>query len=236
MTIHKFEDIIIAIDGHSSCGKSTFAKALAKNLGYLYIDSGAMYRAVTILCINNGLLKGDNIDLKKLSEELQYIDIQFVYNDKTQKHETFLNGKNVETEIRSIEIAKYVSIISKIPKVRERLVSIQRKLGENKRIVMDGRDIGTVVFPNAEIKIFMTADVNIRAERRFKELILSKNDITIEAIKENLTTRDNIDANREASPLKMADDAVLLDNSYLTPEEQLNWGLDLIKNRFNKTI
>jgi len=230
------KNIIIAIDGYSSCGKSTLAKSLANIIGYTYIDSGAMYRAVTIMCLEKKLINKEKIDTKNLIKELQNIDIKFIYNKKNKKTETHLNGKNVENEIRSIEIANYVSLVSKIPEIREKLVNIQKDLGKNKKIVMDGRDIGTVVFPEAEIKIFMTADINIRAERRFKELIKFQKNITIDEIKENLAKRDFIDVNRKESPLKIADDAIILDNSYLTPEDQLSWVINIICRKFQTII
>ena len=235
MTIFN-KNIIIAIDGYSSCGKSTLAKSLAEKIGYTYIDSGAMYRAVTIICLEKRIINNEKINTKNLIKELQNIDIRFIYNNINKKTETHLNGKNVEKEIRSIEIANYVSIISKIPEIREKLVNIQKNLGKNKRIVMDGRDIGTVVFPMAEIKIFMTADINVRAERRFKELIKMQENVTIDETKDNLTKRDFIDINRKESPLKIADDAIILDNSYLTPEDQLNWVIGIISRKFQIII
>jgi len=212
------------------------AKSLAEKIGYTYIDSGAMYRAVTIICLEKRIINNEKINTKNLIKELQNIDIRFIYNNINKKTETHLNGKNVEKEIRSIEIANYVSIISKIPEIREKLVNIQKNLGKNKRIVMDGRDIGTVVFPMAEIKIFMTADINVRAERRFKELIKMQENVTIDETKDNLTKRDFIDINRKESPLKIADDAIILDNSYLTPEDQLNWVIGIISRKFQIII
>ena len=230
------KNIVITVDGYSSCGKSTFARSLAEKLGYIYIDSGAMYRAVTFLCMEKGMEISDKIDIDRLEELIREIDIQFKYNELAKKTEIFLNGANIEKEIRSIEVANKVSIISKMAIVREKLVSIQRSLGENKRIVMDGRDIGTVVFPNAEVKIFMTADIDIRTERRFKELSVTMNDISFEEVRKNLINRDKIDTSRKVSPLKMPKDAILLDNSHLTIDEQLDWGLNLIKEKYNSEI
>ena len=220
------EDIIIAIDGYSSCGKSTFAKSLAEKLAYLYIDSGAMYRAVTLVFLNEGLISNEKIDKHKFSEVLKKIEISFINN------ETYLNGRKIENDIRSIEVANSVSTVSKIREVRNKLVTIQREIGRNKRVVMDGRDIGSIVFPEAEIKIFMIADVNIRAERRYKELKIKDEKINFSEVRENLIKRDYIDIHRKESPLVKAEDAIILDNSSLTPEEQLKWGLDLINTKF----
>jgi len=219
---------IIAIDGFSSCGKSTVAKDLAKKLNYLYIDSGAMYRAVTLFCLRNNIINENNIDEEKLKSLINNIKISFRYNTKTGQPETYLNGNNVEDEIRNVEVSENVSSISKIKFVRENLVKQQQELGKNKAIVMDGRDIGTTVFPNADLKIFMTADVDVRAQRRFKELSEKGQNVSIEEIRNNIKNRDYLDQNREISPLKKADDAIILDNSHLTKEEQLAWILDKI--------
>lgn len=216
-------DLIIAIDGYSSCGKSTLAKAVASILGYIYIDSGAMYRAITLYCIRYGIIKDSVVNLELLKQNLNKIDIRFLQNNLTDKSETWLNGENVEDVIRMNEVASLVSIVSKIPDVRKKLVSIQRQIGENKKIVMDGRDIGTVVFPNADLKIFMTADSIIRAERRLLEMNEKGMQTTINKVVENIKQRDYIDENREISPLRKADDAIVLDNSNLTREEQLDW-------------
>ncbi len=221
---------IIAIDGFSSCGKSTVAKDLAKKLNYIYIDSGAMYRAVTLFCLRNNIIKNKNINEQKLSSSLEDIKITFEYNNKTGKAETFLNGINVEDEIRNIEVSENVSSISSIKFVRENLVKQQQELGKNKSLVMDGRDIGTTVFPDADLKIFMTADVDVRAERRYKELTQKGFNVSIEEIKKNIKKRDYLDQNREISPLRKADDAIALDNSHLTPSEQLSWILDKIEH------
>jgi len=221
--------LIIAIDGFSSCGKSTVAKDLAKKLNYIYIDSGAMYRAVTLFCLRNNIINDNNIDEQKLKSLINNIKITFKYNSKTGQPETFLNGNNVEDEIRNVEVSENVSPISKIKFVRENLVKQQQELGKNKAIVMDGRDIGTTVFPNADLKIFMTADVDVRAQRRFKELSEKGQNVSIEEIRNNIKNRDYLDQNREVSPLKRADDALILDNGHLTKEEQLAWILDKIE-------
>jgi len=221
-------DLIIAIDGYSSCGKSTMAKAIASLLGYTYIDSGAMYRAITLYCIRYGIIKNSNVNIKLLKQNLNTIDIRFLQNNLTNESETWLNGENVEDEIRKHEVASCVSIVSKIPEVRKKLVSIQRKIGENKKIVMDGRDIGTVVFPEADLKIFMTANQIIRAERRLLEMNEKGMLTTINEVVENIKQRDYIDENRDVSPLRKADDAIVLDNSNMTREEQLDWVMQKI--------
>ena len=221
-------DLIIAIDGYSSCGKSTMAKTIASLLGYTYIDSGAMYRAITLYCIRYGIIKNSNVNIKLLKQNLNTIDIRFLQNNLTNESETWLNGENVEDEIRKHEVASCVSIVSKIPEVRKKLVSIQRKIGENKKIVMDGRDIGTVVFPEADLKIFMTANQIIRAERRLLEMNEKGMLTTINEVVENIKQRDYIDENRDVSPLRKADDAIVLDNSNMTREEQLDWVMQKI--------
>ena len=215
--------IIIALDGHSSCGKSSFAKVIAKELGYIYIDSGAMYRAVTLYAMRNGLIPDGKANIPALENELPSINIDFRYNLTAQRAETYLNGKNVEEQIRTMEVSGNVSEISKIKLVRERLVALQQNMGSRKGIVMDGRDIGTVVFPNAEIKLFMTASIEVRGQRRFKELQEKGIAGTLKEVTKNLAKRDEIDQNREESPLKEADDAIILDNSKMTPSEQLVW-------------
>lgn len=224
-------DIIIAIDGYSSCGKSTVAKEVAKLLGYTYIDSGAMYRAVTLYCLRNNLAPGGVVDLAKLQSKIDQIKIRFVYVPEFQKHETFLNGENVEEEIRRPEVANLVSPVSIIGFVREALVKQQREMGEQKGIVMDGRDIGTVVFPDAELKIFMTASPEIRAKRRLDEMIAKGVQVDTADIIKNIQDRDRIDSTREISPLRQAEDAIVLDNSYMTREEQLDFVLRLAKER-----
>lgn len=216
--------IIIAIDGHSSTGKSTVAKAIAKKLGYIYVDTGAMYRAVTLYCMKHGIIdKEGNIDRKKLNDSLEGISIEFRLNPINNLADTFLNGENVESEIRSIDVASKVSAVSAIPEVRMMLVRRQQAMGTQKGIVMDGRDIGTVVFPDAELKIFMTADPKIRAERRFKELTDKGEKLNFEDVLKNIEERDYLDTHREVSPLRQAEDALILDNTSLSPDEQLAW-------------
>ena len=227
---NKIKDIVIAFDGHSSCGKSTVAKAVAKELDYVFIDSGAMYRAVTYLAIKKQLINGKKIDIPSLKKAVDFIKIGFVKNNETGQQETFLNGKNIEKEIRGIEVSESVSYISELDFVRTKLVALQQEMGINKKIVMDGRDIGTVVFPDAELKFFMTASADVRAQRRYKELTEKGDDVTFEEIKQNLEKRDYIDQNREISPLKKADDAIVLDNSSLTRKEQLDWVMEKIFN------
>jgi cytidylate kinase len=223
--------IIIAIDGYSSCGKSTVAKEVAKKLGYTYIDSGAMYRAVTLYCLRNNLAPGGVVNEEGLRSHIGRINIRFVFNRDLQKHETFLNGENIEEEIRRPEVANLVSPVSIIGFVREALVRQQREMGRNKGIVMDGRDIGTVVFPDAELKIFMTASPGIRAKRRYDELMAKGVHVEIDDIIRNIEDRDRIDSTREISPLRQADDAIILDNSDITREEQLAFVLKLAGER-----
>ena len=224
--------IIIAIDGHSSSGKSTVAKELAKKLGYIYVDSGAMYRAVTLYCINKGLIKDGEVLQEKLRKKMPDIHITFVMNPATGVAETFLNGENVENEIREIEVSALVSPVSKIAFVREAMVDLQREFGSQKGIVMDGRDIGTVVYPGAELKIFMTASPEVRATRRFEELKAKGSNVNYDEILDNVKSRDHIDSSRDVSPLRQADDAILLDNSLLSREEQLDIIMEIIKARF----
>ena len=215
--------ITIAIDGYSSCGKSTMAKDLAREIGYIYIDSGAMYRAVTLYCIENGLFTEEGINVEKLQEGINDIQISFILNPETQRPMTCLNGKNVENQIRTMEVSSHVSPVAALPFVREALVKLQQQMGESKGIVMDGRDIGTVVFPNAELKIFVVASAEIRAQRRYDELKAKGQEASFEEILANVKERDYIDQNRAVSPLKQAEDALLLDNSNLTIEEQKQW-------------
>jgi cytidylate kinase len=214
---------IVAVDGYSSCGKSTFAQLIAKELNYVYIDSGAMYRAVALYCLENKIISDDMIFKEQLLHSLDKITIQFVLNPSTLKQETWLNGKNVEEKIRSVEISAAASAISKISEVRKKLVSLQRKIGENGHIVMDGRDIGTVVFPNARLKIFMIAQPEIRIKRRYDELLQKEIVVTLSEISENIRTRDFEDENRVESPLRKASDAFVLDNSFMTVEQQMEW-------------
>lgn len=215
--------MIIAIDGHSSCGKSTVAKQLARILNYTYIDSGAMYRAVTLFCLRNNLIKNHIVDVENLKKRLDEINIHFRYNDKLQRNETILNNEVVEDEIRLMEVSNNVSPVSTIAFVREKMVMLQRELSKEGNIVMDGRDIGTVVFPDADLKVFMTASPEIRANRRYLELTEKGDEVSFDEILANVVSRDKIDSTREASPLRKADDALELDNSNLTREEQLEW-------------
>jgi cytidylate kinase len=222
--------IIIAIDGWSSCGKSTLARQLAAKLGYLYIDTGAMYRAITLQFLRNHVNWGNKRDVERA---LRNIELEFIYNPASNRHEIWLNGENVEYLIRDMVVAEKVSEIAAIREVRNFAVAQQRKMGKDKGIVMDGRDIGTVVFPKAELKVFMTADNAVRVERRFKELIAKNPNTTIEEVKNNLEMRDFIDSNREVSPLKKAKDALVLDNSNITPDDQLKTALHWAKERLS---
>lgn len=224
------QKIIIAIDGHSACGKSTLAKALAKELKYIYIDSGAMYRAVTLFALERGWIldDGKNVDRIPLIESLDNINISFNYNRVSGRSETFMNGINIEDEIRTMRVAKSVSAVSKIKEVREKLVEFQQTLGKNKGIVMDGRDIGTVVFPGAELKIWVTANMEVRTARRYKELIEMGSSISVEEVQKNIQSRDYEDSHRKESPLRRADDAIDIDNSYLSKQETLNEAVKLV--------
>ncbi len=222
--------ITIAIDGFSSCGKSTMAKDLAREVGYIYIDSGAMYRAVTLYSIENGIFNGDVIDTEKLKNEIKNIRISFQLNKETGRPDTYLNGVNVENKIRSMEVSSKVSPISTLDFVREEMVAQQQTMGKEKGIVMDGRDIGTTVFPDAELKIFVTATPEIRAQRRYDELKAKGQEASFDEILENVKQRDYIDQNREVSPLRKAEDALLLDNTDLSIEEQKKW----LFEQFNK--
>lgn len=215
--------ITIAIDGFSSCGKSTMAKDLAREIGYIYIDSGAMYRAVTLYSIENGIFQGDRIDTERLKERLKEIHISFRLNPETGRPDTYLNDVNVEGKIRTMEVSSRVSPIAALDFVREAMVAQQQEMGKTKGIVMDGRDIGTTVFPDAELKIFVTASPEIRAQRRYDELKAKGEEASFDEILENVKRRDYIDQNREVSPLRKADDALLLDNSHLTIAQQKEW-------------
>jgi cytidylate kinase len=215
--------IVIAIDGYSSCGKSTLAKSLARRLGYIFIDSGAMYRAVTLYAIRNNLITGGIPDKDSIIAATGDMQITFRFDPESEKNTTYLNGEDIEEEIRKLEVSEFVSPVSAIREVREAMVRLQQTMGAQKGIVMDGRDIGTVVFPHAELKIFMTADPEIRAQRRFLELQPKGLDISLDEIRRNISQRDFIDQNREESPLRRADDAIVLDNSHLTLQEQLDW-------------
>jgi cytidylate kinase len=220
--------IIITIDGWSSCGKSTVAKQLAKELGYIYIDSGAMYRAITLYFLRNHV---DWTNTFAVEDGLKEIFIEFIYNPKSETSETYLNGENVEYVIRDLVVAEKVSEVAAIKEVRDFAVRRQKAMGKNKGIVMDGRDIGTVVFPNAELKIFMTADNDVRVERRFKELYAKNPNITMEEIKANLEMRDYIDSHRTASPLRQAKDALVLDNTNLNMKQQLEIVLKWVRGK-----
>ena len=216
--------IIIALDGHSSCGKSTYAKRIAAELGYAYIDTGAMYRAVTLACMDKGLFtNSDSPSVEKVEAQLEDVELDLRFNAEKQRTEIFLNNRMVEDLIRSMEVSNHVSYISTLPAVRRKMVEYQRGLGEGKGVVMDGRDIGTVVFPHAEMKIFLTASEEIRAKRRYKELIEKGMPANYEDVLENISKRDRIDSSREDSPLKQAEDALLLDNSQMTVDEQMEW-------------
>ena len=218
--------IIIAIDGHSSCGKSTMAKDLAREVGYIYVDSGAMYRAVTLWALRQNYFNGNEINTEALEKDMPGISITFRLNDETRLPETYLNDENVEKEIRSLEVSSHVSPIATLPFVREALTRWQQQLGAEKGIVMDGRDIGTAVFPEAELKIFVTASAEVRAQRRYDELKANGMDASYEDILQNVKERDYIDSHRAMNPLRQADDAIVLDNSELTIAEQKQWLLD----------
>lgn len=218
--------ITIAIDGHSSCGKSTMAKDLAREIGYVYIDTGAMYRAVTLFCIQNGLIKDEKVNVEELRKHMNDISITFQLNPTTGKPDTYLNGICVEDRIRTLEVSSKVSYVATLDFVREAMVDLQRLMGEAKGVIMDGRDIGTVVFPNAELKIFVTASDEIRAQRRYDELVAKGEKCNMEEILANIRERDRIDSTRTVSPLRKADDAIVLDNSHMTIPEQKAWLLD----------
>lgn len=224
--------ITIAIDGYSSCGKSTMAKQLARKLGYIYVDTGAMYRSVTLYAMRNGMFATDGtINTQQLEHDMPNINISFKLNPSTGTPDAYLNGELVEKEIRSLEVSNHVSPIAALPFVREALVALQRKMGAEKGVVMDGRDIGTTVFPNAELKIFVTASAAVRAQRRFDELKAKGMPASLEEIQKNVEERDYIDTHRDVSPLRKADDAVELDNSHMTIPEQDAWLLNLVEQR-----
>lgn len=215
--------IVIAIDGFSSCGKSTMAKALARNIGYLYFDSGAMYRAVALYCMQNGIIANGEIDTDKLRATMDNIKITFGTDEATKGQITYLNGTNVENEIRSLEVSQQVSRVAALDFVRTALIEQQREMGKAKGIVMDGRDIGTTVFPDAELKIFVTASAEVRARRRYDELVARGDNPDYNDILANVIERDHLDQTREVSPLRKADDAILLDNGEMTIDGQLQW-------------
>jgi cytidylate kinase len=228
MTNHR---IVVAIDGHSSCGKSTIAKALAARFGYAFIDSGAMYRAVTLYALRHHLIEEGRVNTKALIDALSAIKIEFRYNPLLQKSDTYLNGENVEDEIRQLPVSQNVSPVATIAEVRAAMVRLQQEMGKSKGIVMDGRDIGTVVFPDAELKLFVTASPEIRAQRRYDELKAKGEIVSYEEILQNVMERDHIDSTRETSPLRKAEDALVLDNSHLTREEQMVWVMEKMEEK-----
>lgn len=221
--------LIIAVDGYSSCGKSTFARKIARELEYIFIDSGAMYRAVTLYALRNDLIDNGKIDIEGIISSLPYIRIDFRFNTDKKLYETYLNNENVEEDIRGIEVSDFVSPLSQIREVRDKMVHLQREIGVFKGIVMDGRDIGTVVFPDADIKIFMTASPDIRAERRYNELREKGVEINFNDILENVNTRDLADSGRDLSPLRQAEDAYVLDNSNMTVDDQMDWFRNILQ-------
>ena len=221
--------ITIAIDGHSSCGKSTMAKDLARTVGYVYVDTGAMYRCVTLYALRNGLFTDDGIDEEALRQQMDNIRISFRLNSETGRPDTYLNGELVENDIRTMEVSSHVSPIAALGFVREAMVAQQQQMGKDKGVVMDGRDIGTVVFPDAELKIFVTASAEVRAQRRYDELKGKGMEADYDDILKNVQERDYIDSHREVSPLRQADDAILLDNSHMTISEQKEWLLARFK-------
>ncbi len=231
-------EIIIAIDGYSSCGKSTLAKQIAAKLNYVYIDTGAMYRAVALFAIENGLIKDNYVLRDELIHELDKINIRFFHNHQNGKSETFLNGKNVEQSIRGMEVSKHVSYISLIKEIRQKLISLQRSIGVNNGIVMDGRDIGTVVFPQAELKIFMTAEKEVRIRRRYEELKNKGINTGYDEVSENVTLRDFEDTHREENPLRQAADARVIDNTDMSMNEQFDlafsWCLEILAEKAKK--
>jgi CMP/dCMP kinase len=229
------EKINIAIDGYSSTGKSTLAKELANYLGYVYVDTGAMYRAVTLFAMQNGYIDSDFFDKQSLINSLHYLNLQFKFNADLGFAEMILNGVNVENEIRSMEVSNLVSKVAEVSEVRSKLVEQQQEIGKNKGVVMDGRDIGTVVFPNAELKIFMNASANTRAQRRYDELVSKDVAVTYQEVLKNVQERDYLDTHREDSPLIIADDAIEIDNSNLTRKEQFDLVLNLV-NKITKAV
>lgn len=223
--------ITIAIDGFSSTGKSTLAKQLAKHLGYVYVDTGAMYRAVTFYAMQNGYVSEDHLDKEALIKALPTINLQFHFNESLGFAEMYVNGTNVENEIRTLDVSRCVSQVAEVSEVRSKLVASQQEMGKNKAIVMDGRDIGTVVFPDAELKVFMNSSAQTRAERRYNELIEKGQKVTFEEVLENVQERDYVDTHREDSPLVKADDAIEINNSTLTKEEQFDLVLKMVEER-----
>ena len=227
------KNIIVAIDGYSSCGKSTLAKQIAKEKGYIYIDTGAMYRSIALYALRKNIISDTHFDEQALINSLSKINVSFSYNPALNASETYLDGENIEKEIRGIAVSNQVSKIAQVKEVRAKLVEIQRELGKAKGLVMDGRDIGSVVFPDAELKIFMTADYKVRAQRRFDELQAKGDDISFEAVLENITNRDNDDTSRSENPLIQAKDAIVIDNSEITPQEQLKIALKLVNDKIS---
>ncbi|MDE5708158.1 MAG: (d)CMP kinase [Alistipes sp.] len=223
--------IIIAVDGFSSCGKSTFAKAIAARLGYIFIDTGAMYRAVTLYALEQGAIRSGIVDEEAVCGLLQQIAITFRFNPSRGASDIYVNGDLVEGKIRTIEVSNCVSQVSAIPAVRKKLVAMQQEMGRRRGVVMDGRDIGTVVFPDAELKLFMTADPAVRAQRRYDELTAKGQQVTLEEIERNVRERDKADMSRAISPLRQAEDAVVLDNSHMTVAEQMEWFMELFAER-----
>lgn len=226
------QKIVIAIDGFSSCGKSTFAKAIAARLGYIFIDTGAMYRAVTLYALEHGAIADGKVDEPSVVALLPEINISFKFNAERGASDIYVNGELAEGRIRTIEVSNCVSSVSSIREVREKLVAMQQQMGKERGVVMDGRDIGTVVFPDAELKIFMTAEPKVRAERRYAELTAKGDTVTMEEILENVISRDKADMERAISPLRQAEDAVVLDNSYMSVEEQMAWFME----RYQKIV
>ena len=220
------QKIVIAIDGFSSCGKSTFAKAIAARLGYIFIDTGAMYRSVTLYALEQGAIVDGKVDEAAVVTLLPEVNISFKFNAERGASDVYVNGELAEGKIRSIEVSNCVSSVSSIREVREKLVAMQQQMGRERGVVMDGRDIGTVVFPDAELKIFMTAEPKVRAERRYAELTAKGDKVTMEEILENVISRDKADMERAISPLRQAEDAVVLDNSYMSVEEQMAWFME----------
>ena len=223
------QKIIIAVDGFSSCGKSTFAKAIARRLGYIFIDTGAMYRAVTLYALEHGAIRSGMVDEEAVVGLLDRISITFRFNPERGASDIYVNGDLVEGKIRTIEVSNCVSRVSAIPAVRHKLVAMQQEMGRRKGVVMDGRDIGTVVFPHAEMKLFMTADPHVRALRRYEELRAKGDNVTLEEIEQNVRSRDKADMSRAVSPLRQAEDAIVLDNSHMTVDEQMDWFMEQLR-------
>ena len=229
MSDTKSRKIVIAIDGFSSCGKSTFAKAIAAKLGYIFIDTGAMYRAVTLYALEHGAIRSGIVDEEAVVRLLPEMTISFRFNPERGASDIYVNGDRVEGKIRTIEVSNCVSAVSAIAEVRQKLVAMQQEMGRKRGVVMDGRDIGTVVFPDAELKIFMTADPRVRAQRRYDELTAKGDTVSLEAIEQNVRDRDYQDMHRAISPLRQAEDAIVLDNSAMTVEEQMVWVMERIE-------